>query len=335
MSEAMAMPDPGLLMQTMSAFWVSGAFRGAIELDLFTHISRGADTVEKLATAAQATPRGVRAIADAMVVIGLLTKDAGRYVNTPVAATFACSDKPTFVAGFSKFLNDSHFTAAFNRVAEAAREGKSVFDKDAESPENPLWVTFAETSLPMAMGGAMPLPDILGTRRPGLRILDVAAGSGGYGITLAQASADSTLTILDWANVAAVAKRHATMLGVGDRATVRAGSALDLDWGGPYDVIVMGNFFHHFDIPTCVTITAKAKQALAPGGVFATAEFVADEERKAEPMALLFSVAMLVWSNGGAAYTFSELAGILREGGFSDVSHHKFDGNPSSWVVGR
>jgi 2-polyprenyl-3-methyl-5-hydroxy-6-metoxy-1,4-benzoquinol methylase len=335
MGKEMGMPDPGAVMQAMSAFWVSGTFRGAIELDLFTHIARGADTVEKLAQASGSTPRGVRAIADALASLGFLSKEAGRYVNTAVAATFACSDKPTFVAGFSKFLNDARFTAAFGRVAEAAREGKSVFDKDAESPDNPLWVTFAESSLPMAIGGAMPLPDILGSRRPGLRILDVAAGSGGYGITLAQASEGSTLTFLDWANVAAVAKRHATMLGVGDRVTVRAGSALDLDWGGPYDVVVMGNFFHHFDVPTCVSIAAKAKKALAPGGVFATAEFVADEDRKAPGMALLFSVAMLVWSNGGAAYTFSELAKILRDGGFSDVSHHTMGDNPSSWVVGR
>jgi 2-polyprenyl-3-methyl-5-hydroxy-6-metoxy-1,4-benzoquinol methylase len=335
MGEARGMPDPGPVMQAMSAFWVSGTFRGAIELDLFSHVSRGADTVEKLAEATRATPRGVRAIADAMASLGFLTKEGDRYANSPVASAFACSDKPTFVAGFSKFLNDPRFAAAFGRVAEAAREGKSVFDKDAESPDNPLWVTFAETSLPIAMGGALPLPDILASRRPGLRILDVAAGSGGYGITLAQASEGSTLTFLDWANVAAVAKRHATTLGVGDRVTIRAGSALDRDWGGPYDVVVMGNFLHHFDVPTCVAVAAKAKKALAPEGVFATAEFVADEERKAPGMALFFSVTMLLWSNGGAAYTFSELAKILRDGGFSEVSHHTMGHNPSSWVVAR
>jgi hypothetical protein len=70
MGKAMGMPDPGPVMQTMSAFWVSGAFRGAIDLDLFTHVSRGADSVEKLAEATRATPRGVRAIADAMAAIG-------------------------------------------------------------------------------------------------------------------------------------------------------------------------------------------------------------------------------------------------------------------------
>ncbi|HVW29775.1 MAG TPA: methyltransferase [Polyangiaceae bacterium] len=335
MSQPMNMPDPGPVMQMMTAFWASGTFRGAVDLDLFTHVSHGADTVEKLAVATRATPRGIRAIADALVALGFLTKDAGRYANTPVAATWACSDKPTFLAGFSKFLNDSRFTEAFGRVAEAAREGKSVFDKDAESPENPLWVTFAQSSLPMALGGAMPLPDILQSRRPGLRILDVAAGSGGYGITLAQASTGSKLTFLDWANVAAVSKRHADLLGVGDRASILPGSALDVDWGGPYDVVVMGNFFHHFDMPTCVSIAGKAKKALAPGGVFATAEFVADEERKAASMPLLFSVAMLLWSTGGAAYTFSELSKILRDGGFAEVTHHAMGDNPSSWVVAR
>ena len=335
MPAATLMPDPGPIMQAMSAFWVSGAFRGAIDLDLFTHVARGADTAEKLAQATGATLRGVRAIADAMVSLGLLNKENGRYANPPLTEMFCRSDRPTFFAGFSRFITDGHFAEAFGRVAEAARNGRSVLDKDAESPENPLWVTFAETSMPMAMGSSIPLPDILGSRRPGLRILDVAAGSGGYGISLAQASPGSKLTFLDWGNVAAVAKRHADLLGVGDRATILAGSALDLDWGGPYDVVVMGNFLHHFDEATCVGIVKKARKALAPGGAFATCEFVADEERKEPGMPLLFSVAMLVWTNGGKAYTFTELQRILRDGGFTQVTHHTLGANPSSWIVAR
>ncbi len=329
------MPDPGPIMQAMTAYWVSGAVKGAIELDLFTHISQGKATIDELAEAAHATPRGIRAIANAMVSLGFLQVEKGRYANTSVAETFMCSDKPSYFAGFSNFLQAEPFVDAFSKVAEAARTGKSVFDKNAESPDNPLWVTFAESSLVMAIGGTMPLVDMIEARRPGLRILDVAAGSGGYGITLAQASEGSSLTVLDWPNVAAVARRHADAMGVGDRTKVINGSAFDVDWGGPYDVVVMGNFFHHFDRASCVKIARKAKASLAEGGVFATAEFVADEERQQPGVALLFAVAMLVWSDEGNAYTFSELKGMLEEADFGTVTHQTMGDNPSSWVIGR
>ena len=114
----------------------------------------------------------------------------------------------------------------------------------------------------------------------------------------------------------------------------RPGSALELDWGGPYDVVVAGNFFHHFGGEVCVDIARRARQALAPGGLFATTEFVADPERKQPGMPLLFAAAMLVWTDEGNSYTFAELESFLLRGGFASVTHHQ-SGQPSSWILAQ
>lgn len=329
------MPDPGPILQALSAYWVSGAVKGALVLDLFTRIGTGATTAETLAEACGATVRGARILADAMCSLGFLNKEGQRYSLTPLADTFMRSDRPTYVADFHRFMNSEPFWDAFNRTAVAARSGRSVMDRHALTPENDLWVQFAESSLPLALGATAPMVEVLDAKRPALRILDVAAGSGGYGITLAQASPGSELTFLDWPNVLEVAKRHAHRLGVGANVRLLPGSALDVAWGGPFDIVVAGNFFHHFDPATCAEIARRAKNALKPGGVFATTEFVADPERKEPGLPLLFAVAMLVWTDAGDAYTFSEVESFLRRGGFESVTEHRMGENPSTWIVAR
>lgn len=329
------LPDPQPILQAMTAFWGSGALRGALRLDLFTHVGRGADTVEALAQALAASPRGVRMLADAMCSLGFLSKKDGRYALAPLAESYLCSDGPTFVGDFHRFVTSEPFWQAWHRVEEAVRTGAPVVERNGLADEHELWATFAETSLPMAFGTTMPAVEVLGAR-PGLRILDVAAGSGGYGIALALASPGSTLTFLDWPNVLAVARAHAEQMGLsGDRVELRPGNALEIDWGGPYDRIVAGNFLHHFARETCVGIARKACEGLASDGVFATAEFIADERREASVMPLLFALTMLVWTEGGDAYTVSDLEGILIEAGFRAVEHHHFGTNPSSWIVAR
>lgn len=329
------LPDPHPILQAMTAFWGSGALRGALRLDLFTHVSRGARTVEALAEALGASPRGVRMLADAMCSLGFLDKENGRYALTPLSETYLRSDGPTFVGDFQRFVTSEPFWKAWHRVEEAVRTGAPVVDRNGLTEDHELWRTFAETSMPMALGTTMPAVEVIGAR-PGLRILDVAAGSGGYGIALALASPGSTLTFLDWPNVLAVAQAHAEQMGLSeDQVELRPGNALEIDWGGPYDRIVAGNFLHHFDRETCIDIARKAHQALAPDGIFATAEFIADERREAAVMPLLFALTMLVWTEGGDAYTVSELESILREAGFQSTEHHRFGDNPSSWIVGR
>jgi len=319
----------------MTAFWVSGALRGALRLDLFTHVSQGACTVEALAEALGASERGVRALADAMCSLGFLAKEEGRYGLTSVAEAYLLSDGPTFVGDFHRFVISEPFWDAWHRVDEAVRTGSPVVDRNGLAEEHELWATFAETSLPMALGTTMPAVEILGAGRPGLRILDVAAGSGGYGITLALVSPDSELTFLDWPNVLEVTRAHAEQMGLGDQTRLLPGNALEIEWGGPYEVIVAGHFLHHFDRETCVRLAGKARRALAPGGLFATAEFVPDEGRTGPIMPLLFALTMLLWTEGGDAYTAAELEAILKQGGFASVEHHRFGDNPSSWIVGR
>ena len=114
-----------------------------------------------------------------------------------------------------------------------------------------------------------------------------------------------------------------------------AGSAFDLEFGSGYDAVLITNFLHHFDPPTCEGFLRKVHAALAPGGRAITVEFVPNEDRLTPPQAARFSLMMLVATERGDAYTFAELDRMFRGAGFAGSELHRLDPLPSAVVISR
>jgi ubiquinone/menaquinone biosynthesis C-methylase UbiE len=210
-------------------------------------------------------------------------------------------------------------TEGAKHMADAVRKGGTVMENDGTvGAENPVWVKFARGMAPMM---ALPaqlmakLVDPSPSRK--LKILDIAAGHGLYGIAFATNNPQVEVTALDWKPVLEVAKENAAKMGVADRYQTIEGSAFDVDFGSGYDLVLITNFLHHFDPPTCETLLRKVHDALADGGRAVTLEFVPNEDRVTPPEAAGFSVMMLTGTPSGDAYTFPELEHMFANSGFS------------------
>jgi ubiquinone/menaquinone biosynthesis C-methylase UbiE len=166
-----------------------------------------------------------------------------------------------------------------------------------------------------------------------LRVLDVAAGHGLFGLAFAQRFPKAHVTALDWANVLAVARENAQRAGAADRYTLLPGSAFELDWGGPYDVVLLTNFLHHFDIPTCEQLASKAHAALAAGGRALTLEFIPDPDRISPPGTATFALVMLATTPAGDAYTFAEYEQVFARAGFALSTFHPLPPTTQQAVV--
>ena len=97
-------------------------------------------------------------------------------------------------------------------------------------------------------------------------MLDIAAGHGIFGITIALRNPAAEVVAVDWAPVLDVATENATAMGVADRHRTRAGDAFTVDYGDGYDVALVTNFIHHFDRDTNVGFLKKTRAALEDGG---------------------------------------------------------------------
>jgi SAM-dependent methyltransferase len=330
-------PSPEPILAALNAFQQTEALKGALDLDLFTAIAEGNHTVEAIAKRCQAAPRGIRILCDYFVVQGFLSKNSSTYHPSREAAMFLDRRSPAFIGSAVGFLLHPLSRQVWNNVAAAVRKGGTVMDQAGSlAPEHPIWVEFARSMAPiMKMPAEMLAKNLNGGAGHAAKVLGLASGHGLYEIALARENPAAEVWLVDWPNVLQVAEENATKAGVRNRVHTIPGSALEVDFGGGYDLALLPNFIHHFDPPTAEKLLRKVHAALQPGGRVVILQFVPNEDRVSPPRAAAFSLVLLVTTPSGDAYTFSELDKMMRSAGFSATDHYELIPNFFTVVTGE
>jgi len=311
-------PSPQLFFQTINAHQHTEALKAAIDLEVFTAIAEGNQTVADIAKRVNAAERGVRILCDTLCIMGFLTKKDQTYSLTPDSAVFLDKRSPSYIGGAAEFLLSPMLMEGFTTLTEAVRRGGTATSAEGMvSPDHPIWVKFAR-----AMAGMMAMPSqqiakIVDPKadKP-LKILDIAAGHGMFGIAFTTNNPKAQIVALDWPNVLKVAKENAEKAGVADRYQTIEGDAFEVDFGGDYDLVLLTNFLHHFEPSMNETLLRKVHKALKPDGRAATLEFVPNDDRISPPDAATFALIMLAGTRAGDAYTFAELDQMMKNAGF-------------------
>ena len=328
-------PSPVLFFETLVAYQNTAALKAALELRLFSAIGKARATAVELAAECGATERGIRILADYLTILGFLEKNGDRYSLTCDSAAFLDQESPAYAGGAAAFLLSPTIRGAFEELAAAVRKGGTAQSKEGTmAPEHPVWIDFARGMAPMMTPPAQILADLLplDATRPS-RILDIAAGHGVYGIAVAQKHPLARLVALDWAPVLEVARENADAAGLANRFSTIAGSAFEVELGENYDVVLVPNFLHHFDPPTCVTFLKRIYPTLRPGGCVAIVEFIPNPDRVTPPEAASFSLVMLATTAAGDAYTFEEFKDMLSEAGFKQARQYPLPPSVATAVI--
>jgi SAM-dependent methyltransferase len=328
-------PSPVEIFKTLTAYQDSAALKAALELDLFTTIGDNGATAAELATGCDAAERGVRILCDYVTVLGFLEKKGDRYHLTKDSAAFLNKKSPAYAGGAAEFLLSDHLTEAFADVAAAVRKGGTTLaGAGSMAPEHPMWLSFARgmswlmTPGAQALAGIVPLDPARDTK-----VLDISASHAIWGLSFAQRNPRAHVVALDWAPVLKVARENADRLKLTDRFSTIEGSAFEVDFGRDYDLILLPNFLHHFDAPTCVRLLENCHAALRENGRVAIVEFVPNPDRVSPPDAATFSLVMLVSTERGDAYTFAEFEKILQEARFKSIEQHPLPPGVSTAIV--
>ena len=303
--QAGAPPSPQLFFETVTAFHKTEALKAAIQLEIFTAIGEGNQTAAAIARRCQTAERGTRILCDALVIMGFLKKDASSYSLTQDSAVFLDRKSPAYLGSAIQFLVAPQALEGFQKLAAAVRKGGTVVDHNSTEPEHPMWVDFARGMAPMMKMPAEMIAKLLkADEGQKWKVLGLAVGHGLFEITLARHNPNAEVWAVDWPNVLEVARENAAAAGVSGRYHTIPGSAFDVEYGNDYDLVMITNFLHHFDVPTCEKLLAKVRAALKPGGRAVILEFVPNEDRVSPPVPAQFSLTMLAATPGGDAYTF-------------------------------
>ena len=334
MSEASpSQATPFRLFGALSAYQLTLAIKSGVELEVFTHIADGANTVKEIAHRANASERGIRILCDFLTIHGFLTKQIGTYGLAPDADVFLNKRSPAYIGSAALFLAHSSHIQNYLSLTESVRNGGTAHDQGNMGPENPVWVEFARYMAPLSALAASALARVVATPGTAQKVLDIAAGPGAYGTEIARLNPHAQIYGQDWKNVLEVSVETARAAGVADRYHTIPGSAFEAELGKGYDLVLLPNFLHHFDHPTNVTLLKRVRAALKPGGRVATVEFVPNEDRVTPPMPAAFSMMMLGSTPGGDAYTFKELAAMFADAGFGRSTYQELPPSPQSLIL--
>ena len=314
--------NPTWLLDEFRAFERALALRTAIEMDLFTHIGSGANTIRKLSAACDASERGLRALCDYLTVQGHLLKQGGRYGLTLNSRLYLTTASPAYFGSAVKFFASDATVAAFCQLRRTVEQGT------ASSPDfvGLDWVEYARSMAPLAEATANFAAEALVSDSAGpIQVLDLGAGHGLYGLAIAERNSAAQVFALDAQQVLEIAFENARQAGVAGRYHAIPGDAFKTPFGGPYDLIVAANLAHHLDEASNVKLFRKARAALKSSGRLALIEWVS-------PSSDAFALTVLATSTRGAIYTLKEYSKMLRTAGFRNV--RRLDtGDFGRWII--
>jgi precorrin-6B methylase 2 len=325
---------PERIMQYAWGYAVPLAIEAAVQHRVFDLIdAHGPMSVAQLGEKSGASPRGLRMLLNMLVSIELLAREGDRYKLTPESEAFLVTTKPSFQGGIFKHIS-AQLLPRWMRLTEIVRSGKPALAVNDEPEGGAFFQQFVEDIFPMSYRPAQVLADHLNVARADapVKVLDIAAGSGVWGIALAQRSPQVRVTAVDWPRVIPVTRRVAQRFGLADRFTFVEGDIATADLGRGYHVATLGHILHSEGEPRSRELLRRVFAALAPGGTIAIAEFLANADRTGPPTAMIFAVNMLVNTSEGDTFTFAEIASWLREAGFADARQLESPG-PSPLVL--
>ena len=327
---------PERIFETLNAYQRTAALKTAIELDVFSAIAAGDTTHASIAKRCEASERGIRILCDYLVINGFLLKNGPEYALADESAVFLTRRSPAYIGAAANFLALPEIMNLYRDLSAIVRAGTSLMgEQSTTAPDSSKWVEFARSMSGLQRITAAALAETLeASAAEKWKVLDVAAGHGMYGVTIAKQNPNAEIFALDWPEVLKVAHENAEAAGVAARHHHIPGSAFEVDFGKDYDIVLLTGFLHHFDPQTIDTILRKAHAALKPQGRVVTVEFVPNEDRVSPPAPAAFSMIMLGTTRAGDAYPYSEYDRMFREAGFT-INELRRGPGPQSFIISK
>ena len=333
MRQEMDAASPESLLQISFSFGPARVLATSLQLRVFSHIDAGHQRAEEIAQAAGASVRGMRYLLDALVGFQLLEKTGERYELTPASAEYFVRDKPDYIGGM---METERIFEAWSHLTEIVRTGRPPHRIEAQEMAEQFFPVLVRSLHVINREPARRAASALGagTSQRGLKVVDVACGSGIWGIAIAEADPSARITAQDFPGMFDTTREYLKRHGVEDRYDFLPGDLKQVDFGEDrFDLALLGNIVHSEGERSSRDLFRRLHRALRPGGRIVIVDMIANDERTGPPFALLFALNMLINTEEGGTYTLAEYTEWLNEAGFGRVETADI-GSHSPIVIG-
>jgi ubiquinone/menaquinone biosynthesis C-methylase UbiE len=324
----MALVRPDLVFQVANGFMAAKHLFVANELGLFGLVAESPATLDDLAKRSGVPRRTLRIVADAMVALGFLEQDGGRYRNTPVSATYLSGRGPTDLTPALRYWNRLNY-GRWQRLEEAVRTGRTVFGDFAFTAEEQQLYSAGVEAITAGTANALAVTYDFARHT---RLLDLGGGSGSFSLAVLRQHAHIMATVFDRPGVAAVSRRRLAGEPAADRLRVVEGDFFAGPIPAEHDVILLANVLHNFLPERNRALLARVAAAAGRNARLLLVDFWTDPTHTQPLTAALMAGAFLLVSGEGDVYSTEEVHDWLWATGWQPVATQPLAG-PTSVIV--
>ena len=324
--------DTTRLQKMAQAYWESAALMAAVELEVFTAVAHGQDTIPAVAQAVGISERNAERLLTALTAMTLLSREGERFANASDVQRFLVKDGERYAGPWILFTKPRW--TAFGELGERLRRREEntlgqYTDFTVDDARRYHAATYS-----IGMGAARLFSrsvDLAGRKL----MLDLGGGSGAYSIVATKTFPGLKAIVLDLPPVAVVAKEYISANGAADRVSAMAGDFTASAFPQGVDVVVMASNLPQYEPALIRLVVGKAFAALVPGGEMHLIGETLHDDRRGPLSAALWGLNEAIQGSTGVAHTEGEVRGYLQDVGFTGVAVHPFVPGVLSRVVGR
>jgi SAM-dependent methyltransferase len=323
--------NPNDIMELANTFRPSRVFLTAFELGLFSELGSESKTSEDVAASLNTNPRATNRLMNALVAIGILEKQNGKFKNSPAAEKFLVKGKSEYMGGLGHTAN---LWKTWSNMTETVRHGTAIEIKGAINDRGEDWLDSFIAAMHMRAMRQAPeiisMLDLNGVEN----VLDVGGGPGTFSFAFVDAKKGLKATVFDLPNVIPLTQKYIAGEGYAGRVATATGDYLRDDLGNGYDLIFLSAIIHSNSPDENKLLFSKCSKALIKGGQIVVSDYIMDDTRTKPAAGTMFALNMLVGTRAGDTFTESEVKSWMKGTGFSGFLRKDTDYD-TSLIIGR
>ncbi|MBI5056764.1 MAG: methyltransferase domain-containing protein [Nitrospirae bacterium] len=309
---------PDILEQSIELRKIWGAFRQARVLltannyrvfDLLTKPQSTKTIAKKLKTDLRAT--GI--LLDALTGLGLLKKQNDKYQNTILSSSLLVSGSPHYQGNIINHAET--LWQNWSGLDESLKTGKPY----RKEHDHEAFILGMNDLASLKAGNVINAIGLKGVKTA----LDLGGGPGTYSIAMAQKGV--AVTLFDRPETVAIAKKVISLFLPLSNINFLLGDFNHDAIGKGYDLIFASQILHSNSVKENISLLRKCKRALNKNGRIVIQEFRISKDLTHPAPGALFSVNMLVNTDGGRCYSPDEMKGWFLKTGLKNISGKSVD----------
>jgi precorrin-6B methylase 2 len=318
------------LLELGRNYQAAAVFAAAADLDLFDLLNDRALSAKEVARKLRCEHRGVEILLDALASLGLLSKRGLTYSLLPGTAAFLTANGEESILAMAQHqANCLRNWVQLARVIKTGRPAEKV--PSVRGPEGDAAAFIGamhNVSAPM-------VDEVIRALQPFkfTHLLDIGGASATWTLAFLRGCPSARATLFDLPHVIPMARRRLAAANLNDRVALVAGDFTRDALPPGADLAWVSAIVHQNSREQNRILFTKVFQALLPGGRIAIRDILMEQSRTEPPAGALFAVNMLVATEGGGTFTFSELRDDLKFADFTKPTVLRQDVGMNSIVV--